>query len=42
LLVKEFKKWLKSHYKPNLGRSKDLRDKADKEIRKIEKVLKEN
>lgn len=41
-LVKEFKRLLKAHYKPNLSRSKDLRDKADKKIKEIEKILKEN
>lgn len=41
-LVKEFKRWLKARYsKPDLSNSKNLRDKADKKLREIEKILKE-
>ena len=38
-ILKEFKIWLKARYKPNLDRSKDLRDKLDKKIKIIEENL---
>ena len=36
---REFKRWLKARYLPNLDKSKDLRDILDKKIKIIEESL---
>ena len=38
-LTKEFKKWMKARYYYRMNKIKDIRDKIDSDIRKVEEEI---